>query len=85
VTGSLARTVRLAGGSRSALAAVATRTIKRDREVYEGHRLKRSNYRVLISARYCNGFPIIRCNIERLVPSIDSIRSRLFRYFPAGF
>ncbi len=51
----------------------------------QGPRLKRSNDRVLTSARDCNGFPTIRCNIERLVHSIDSIRTRLFPSFPAGF
>jgi len=77
--------MRLAGVSRSALAAVATRTIKRDREVYEGHRLKSSTEGVLISARYCNGSPIFHCNIDMLAYSIDSIRSRLFPSIHAGF
>jgi hypothetical protein len=51
----------------------------------QGPRLKSSNERFLTSARYRNGFPTIRCNIEGLVHSIDSIRSRLFPSFPAGF
>ena len=35
------------------------------------------------SARYCEGFPTIRCNIDRLSDSIDSLRSRLFPSIPA--
>jgi hypothetical protein len=36
-------------------------------------------------ARYCNGFPIIRCNIESITCSIDSVCSLLFPSVPAEF
>jgi hypothetical protein len=51
----------------------------------QGPRLKRSNYRVLTSARYCKGFPTIRCNIQMLAYSIDSMLSRTFPSIPAWF
>ena len=51
----------------------------------QGPRLKSSNEGVLTSARYCNGFPIIPCNIAKLSYSIGSIRSRTFLSIPTGF
>ncbi len=51
----------------------------------QGPRLKSSNERFLTSARYRNGFPIIRRNIERLEYSIGSIRSLAFPSIPAEF
>ena len=54
-------------------------------EIDEVPRLKSSNEGVLTSARYGNGFPIIRCNIVKLAHSIDSMLSRLFPSIPAEF
>ncbi len=51
----------------------------------QGPRLKSSNEGFLASARYCNGFPIIRCNIERLVRSIASMHSDGLPSIPAEF
>ena len=38
-----------------------------------------------MKVRYCNGFPIIHCNINRLAHSISSIRSHSFHPFLQGF
>lgn len=51
----------------------------------QGPRLKSSKERVLTSARYGSGLPIIPCNIEMLVHSIGSIHSRRFPSIPAEF
>jgi len=49
-----------------------------------GPRLKRSNQRYLVSARYCNGFPNLVSNIEVLSRSMQSIHSRSFLSIPAS-
>ena len=48
-----------------------------------GPRLKRSNQRCLVSARYCNDFPYIICITGRLARSIGSMSSRFFLSIPA--